>query len=76
MRYSKRDSVDTFKAVTRTTIDYKKGTKNKDIFFTQDERFLSNKGFDTRDAAEKAKTQRIDREIKKREYRWISGEEE
>ena len=76
LRYSKRDSVDTFKAVTRTTIDYKKGTKNKDIFFTQDERFLSNKGFDNRDAAKDPKTQRIDREIKKREYRWISGEEE
>ena len=25
MRYSKKDSVDTFKAVTRTTIDYSRG---------------------------------------------------
>ena len=76
MKYSKRDSVDTFKAVTRTTIDYTKGTKNKDIFFTQNERVLSNKGFDSRGTDEKAKTQRINREIKKREYKWISGEEE
>lgn len=43
MRYSKQDSVDAFKAVTRTTLDYGKGTKNKDIFFTKEERIFSNK---------------------------------
>tara|TARA_B100001564_G_scaffold313406_1_gene286906 strand:- start:876 stop:1538 length:663 start_codon:yes stop_codon:yes gene_type:complete len=43
MRYSKRDSVDAFKAVTRTTLEYDKGTRNKDIFFTNEERMFSNK---------------------------------
>ena len=31
MKYSKEDSVDTFRAVTRTTLDYSKGMKSKDI---------------------------------------------
>ena len=43
MRYSKQDSIDAFKAVTRTTLDYDKGTRNKDIFFTNEERKFSNK---------------------------------
>ena len=43
MRYSKQDSIDAFKAVTRTTLDYNKGTRNKDIFFTDEERMFSNK---------------------------------
>ena len=43
MKYSKKDSVDTFKAVTRTTIDYSRGMKNKGIRFTEQERVYSNK---------------------------------
>ena len=43
MKYSKKDSVDTFKAVTRTTIDYSKGMKNKSIKFTEEERLHSDK---------------------------------
>lgn len=43
MRYSKEDSVDTFRAVTRTTIDYRKGQNNKNIGFTEEERTLSDK---------------------------------
>ena len=43
MKYSKEDSVDTFKAVTRTTIDYSRGMKNKVIRFTEQERVYSNK---------------------------------
>ena len=43
MRYSKEDSIDTFRAVTRTTIDYRKGQNNKNIRFTEEERSLSDK---------------------------------
>ena len=43
MKYSKKDSVDTFKAVSRTTKDYSRGTGNKSISFTQDERRKSDK---------------------------------
>ena len=43
MQYSKEDSIDTFRAVTRTTIDYRKGEKSKNIHFTEDERTLSEK---------------------------------
>ena len=43
MKYSKKDSVDTFKAVTRTTIDYSRGMKNKGIRFTEQERVYSDK---------------------------------
>ena len=43
MKYSKKDSVDTFKAVTRTTLDYSKGMKSKDIKFTEQERIYSDK---------------------------------
>ena len=43
MRYSKKDSVDTFRAVTRTTLDYSKGMKSKDIKFTEQERIYSDK---------------------------------
>jgi uncharacterized protein YegL len=43
MKYSKKDSVDTFRAVTRTTLDYSKGMKNKGIKFTEQERFYSDK---------------------------------
>jgi uncharacterized protein YegL len=43
MQYSKEDSIDTFRAVTRTTIDYRKGAKSKNIHFTEDERTLSDK---------------------------------
>lgn len=43
MQYSKEDSIDTFRAVTRTTIDYRKGQKSKNIHFTEDERTLSDK---------------------------------
>ena len=43
MKYSKKDSVDTFRAVTRTTLDYSKGMKSKDIKFTQQERIYSDK---------------------------------
>ena len=43
MKYSKNDSVDTFRAVTRTTLDYSKGMKSKDIKFTQQERIYSDK---------------------------------
>jgi len=43
MRYSKKDSVDTFKAVTRTTLDYSRGIKSKEIFFTEKERFAADK---------------------------------
>ena len=43
MRYSKTDSEDTFRAVTRTTLDYSRGMKNKNIKFTQQERDYSYK---------------------------------
>ena len=43
MKYSKKDSVDTFKAVSRTTKDYSRGTGNKAISFTEDERRKSDK---------------------------------
>ncbi len=43
MKYSKKDSVDTFKAVSRTTRDYSRGTGNKSISFTEDERRKSDK---------------------------------
>ena len=43
MRYSKEDSVDAFRAVTRTTLDYSRGMKNKNIKFTQQERDYSDK---------------------------------
>lgn len=43
MRYSKEDSIDTFRAVTRTTIDYQKGVGNKNIRFTEEERTRSDK---------------------------------
>ena len=43
MRYSKEDSVDVFRAVTRTTLDYSRGMKNKNIKFTQQERDYSDK---------------------------------
>tara|TARA_B110000003_G_scaffold276363_1_gene322426 strand:- start:42 stop:707 length:666 start_codon:yes stop_codon:yes gene_type:complete len=43
MRYSKEDSIDTFRAVTRTTIDYQKGEGNKNIRFTEEERTRSDK---------------------------------
>ncbi len=43
MKYSKKDSVDTFKAVSRTTKDYSRGTGNKSISFTEDERRKSDK---------------------------------
>jgi len=43
MRYSKEDSVDAFRAVTRTTLDYSRGIKNKNIKFTQQERDYSDK---------------------------------
>ena len=43
MRYSKIDSEDTFRAVTRTTLDYSRGMKNKNIKFTQQERDYSDK---------------------------------
>jgi uncharacterized protein YegL len=43
MRYSKEDSVDTFRAVTRTTLDYSKGMRSKDIKFTEQERIYSDK---------------------------------
>ena len=43
MRYSKTDSEDTFRAVTRTTLDYSRGIKNKNIKFTQQERDYSDK---------------------------------
>jgi hypothetical protein len=43
MRYSKEDSVDTFRAVTRTTLDYSKGIRSKDIKFTEQERIYSDK---------------------------------
>jgi len=43
MKYSKNDSVDTFRAVTRTTLDYSKGMKSKDIKFTEKERIYSDK---------------------------------
>ena len=43
MRYSKEDSVDAFRAVTRTTLDYSKGIKNKSIKFTEEERDSSDK---------------------------------
>ena len=36
-------SVDTFKAVSRTTADYSRGAGNKSISFTQDERRKSDK---------------------------------
>ena len=43
MKYSKKDSVDTFKAVSRTTKDFSRGTGNKSISFTEDERRKSDK---------------------------------
>ena len=43
MKYSKKDSVDTFKAVSRTTRDYSRGTGNKSISFTEEERRKSDK---------------------------------
>lgn len=43
MKYSKKDSLDTFRAVTRTTLDYSRGIKNKEIKFTKQERDYSNK---------------------------------
>ena len=43
MRYSKEDSIDTFRAVTRKTIDYQKGEGNKNIRFTEEERTRSDK---------------------------------
>jgi uncharacterized protein YegL len=43
MKYSKENSVDTFRAVTRTTLDYSRGIKNKEIKFTKQERDYSDK---------------------------------
>ena len=43
MKYSKKDSVDTFKAVSRTTRDYSRGAGNKSISFTEEERRKSDK---------------------------------
>ena len=43
MKYSKEDSIDAFKAVSRTTSEYRKGTKNKTIQFTEEERISSDK---------------------------------
>jgi len=43
MKYSKLDSIDTFKTVSKKTFEYTKGTKNSEIEFTKRERFLSDK---------------------------------
>ena len=43
MKYSKEDSIDAFKAVSRTTSEYRKGTNNKTIQFTEEERISSDK---------------------------------
>ena len=43
MKYSKLDSIDTFKTVSKKTFEYTKGTKNLEIEFTNRERFLSDK---------------------------------
>ena len=43
MKYSKEDSINAFKAVSRTTSEYRKGTKNKTIQFTEEERISSDK---------------------------------
>jgi hypothetical protein len=43
MKYSKEDSIDAFKAVSRTTSEYRKGTKNKNIHFTEEERTAADK---------------------------------
>jgi len=43
MKYSKLDSIDTFKTVSKKTIEYTKGIKNSEIEFTNRERFLSDK---------------------------------
>ena len=43
MKYSKLDSIDTFKTVSKKTFEYTKGIKNSEIEFTNRERFLSDK---------------------------------
>jgi hypothetical protein len=43
MKYSKLDSIDTFKTVSKKTFEYTKGIKNLEIEFTNRERFLSDK---------------------------------
>lgn len=43
LHYSKTDSIDAFKSVARTIDDYSKGTRSKNIRFTQTERDKSNK---------------------------------
>ena len=43
MKYSKVDSEDTFKAVSRATKDFSDGIENKHIAFTEDERRKSDK---------------------------------
>ena len=43
MKYSKEDSIDAFKAVARTTSEYRKGTKNRNIYFTEEERTAADK---------------------------------
>lgn len=43
MKYSKLDSIDTFKTVSKKTFEYTNGIKNSEIEFTNRERFLSDK---------------------------------
>ena len=50
IHYSKKDSIDAFKAVQRTTRDYHRGEKNKDISFTKKERDLSKKSQQRKEA--------------------------
>ena len=43
LHYSKEDSIDAFKSVSRTVDDFSKGTNSKLIRFYENERMLSNK---------------------------------